>query len=118
MNETIRIYHAGFDIIETPDITRGRANADFGQGFYVSPNEEFCRRWAKHRKGGKTYINTYELDLKDLKIKRFQRDEEWFSYIYDNRYHKDDRNKDYDLIIGPIANDTIYDTFGIITSGI
>lgn len=118
MNETIRIYHAGFDIIESPDITRGRANADFGQGFYVSPNEEFSRRWAKHRKGEKTYINTYELDLKDLKIKRFQRDEEWFSYIYDNRYHKDDTNKDYDLIIGPIANDTIYDTFGIITSGI
>ncbi len=118
MNETMKIYHAGFDIIERPDIRHGRANADFGQGFYVSPNEEFSRRWAKHRKGEKTYINTYELDLKDLKILELQRDETWFSYIYDNRYHREDTNNEYDLIRGPIANDTIYDTFGIITSGI
>ena len=118
MNDTIKVFHTGFDIIETPDLKRGRANADFGQGFYVSSDEGFSRRWARYRKGQTTYINSYALDLSGLKIRRFQRDEDWFSYLYDNRHHKEDRYQDYDLIIGPIANDTIYDTFGIITSGI
>ena len=42
---------------------------------------------------------------------------QWFSYLYDNRHNKEDIYNG-DVIIGPIANDTIYDTFGIISSGI
>ena len=92
-------------------------NADFGQGFYLSDNEEFCKRWAKFRKGEETMINRYELDLNGLKVRYLKRDKEWFSYLYDNRHNKEDIYND-DVIIGPIANDTIYDTFGIISSGI
>ena len=32
--EHITLYHTGFEKIEQPDIHIGRANADFGQGFY------------------------------------------------------------------------------------
>ena len=49
-------------------------------------------------------------------IKRLKRDEEWFEFIYNNRRNNDTMPQ-YDLIIGPIANDTIYDTLGITTSG-
>ena len=111
------VYHSGFVKIEKPDIHHGRKNADFGQGFYLSDNEEFCKRWAKFRKGEETMINRYELDLNSLKVRYLKRDEEWFSYLYDNRHNKEDIYND-DVIIGPIANDTIYDTFGIISSGI
>ena len=111
------VYHSGFVKIEKPDIHHGRKNADFGQGFYLSDNEEFYKRWAKFRKGEETMINRYELDLNGLKVRYLKRDEEWFSYHYDNRYNKEDIYND-DVIIGPIANDTIYDTFGIISSGI
>ena len=111
------VYHSGFVKIEEPDIHHGRKNADFGQGFYLSDNEEFCKRWAKFRKGEETMINRYELDLNGLKVRYLKRDEEWFSYLYDNRHNKEDICND-DVIIGPIANDTIYDTFGVITSGI
>ena len=58
---------------------------DFGQGFYLSDNEEFSRRWAQERRGQTTYLNRYVLDCAGLKIKRFNKDEEWFNYIYDNR---------------------------------
>ena len=111
------VYHSGFVKIEEPDIHHGRKNADFGQGFYLSDNEEFYKRWAKFRKGEETMINRYELDLNGLKVRYLKRDEEWFSYLYDNRHNKEDICND-DVIIGPIANDTIYDTFGIISSGI
>ncbi|MBQ2583920.1 MAG: DUF3990 domain-containing protein [Erysipelotrichaceae bacterium] len=60
------VYHSGFVKIEKPDIHHGRKNADFGQGFYLSDNEEFCKRWAKFRKGEETMINRYELDLNGL----------------------------------------------------
>lgn len=39
-------------------------------------------------------------------------------YIFRNHQNKDDIFSGFDIIIGPIANDTIYDTWGIITSGL
>ena len=114
----ILLFHTGYQIIASPDITIGRRNADFGQGFYLSDNVEFSKRWARSRKGETTYLNTYELDTDGLNIKRFGRDTEWFEYIYSNRSGRDDTLAGFDVISGPIANDTIYDTWGIITSGL
>lgn len=111
------LYHTGFEIIKDPKLDIGRKNADFGQGFYLSRDIEFSKRWAKERKGTSTHINKYELLLDDLKIKEFNNDKEWFNYIFKNRNNYEDIYKDYDVIIGPIANDTLFDTFGIITSG-
>ena len=78
----IQLFHTGYDKIPEPDIHYGRANADFGQGFYLSDSEEFSKRWARARKGLTTYINCYEPDTAGLNIRNFMRDEEWFGYIY------------------------------------
>ncbi len=112
------VYHTGYQIIEKPDVHHGRKNADFGQGFYLSDDEEFSKRWARERKGIVTYLNRYELDLAGLQVKYLSRNEEWFQYIYHNRSGGADYWNEYDVMIGPIANDTIYDTFGILTAGI
>jgi len=48
-------------------------------------------------------------------IHTFKRSVDWFNYIFYNRRAKDSITAD--VIIGPIANDTIFDTFGIISSG-
>ena len=114
----MNVYHVGFSVIETPDIHFGRKNADFGQGFYVSPNKEFSQKWGKKRKGLDTVFNEYVLKEDSLNIKTFSRDKEWFDYIFNNRHNKEDYLANYDVIIGPIANDTIYDTWGILTSGL
>ena len=110
------LYHTGFQIIKNPDIYHGRKNADFGQGFYMTSDYEFSCRWAKERQGEAPVVNTYELDTSDLQLHRFSRDPDWFTYIFRNRRNQPD-SLDTDVIIGPIANDTIYDTMGIITSG-
>lgn len=112
-----RVYHTGYQVIEKPDVHYGRKNADFGQGFYLTAQSEFAGKWAKERKGQQIVLNTYELDLTGLEVQRFTRDSAWFDYIFYNRAG----SADYvsaDVIIGPIANDTIYDTLGIFTSGI
>lgn len=111
------LFHTGFQIIREPDIKAGRKNADFGQGFYLSDNIEFSKRWAREKKGLTTYLNRYELDTDGLNVKYFTRSAEWFSYIYANRTGGADSLAEYDVIAGPIANDTLYDTWGIITSG-
>ena len=112
----LRLFHAGYEVIEKPDVHYGRKNADFGQGFYTTDSEDFACRWARESKDFDIIINHYELNESDLKIKEFQRDSEWFKYIFSNRRMMPDAYSEYDLIIGPIANDTIYETFGIITS--
>lgn len=115
--DTMELYHTGFDEIREPDIRRGRSNADFGQGFYLSPDRAFSRRWATSREGMNTYQNAYTLVLDGLDVKRFSRDEDWYAYIFANRAGQPDSLADFDVIIGPIANDTLYDTGGILTSG-
>ena len=116
--KTMQLYHTGFDVIEHPDIHFGRANADFAQGFYLSDNRKFSMRWARERKGKTTYLNEYKLGITDLNIKHFKRNVEWFSYLYHNRNGYRDTLPVYDVIIGSIANDTIYDIWGITTSGL
>ncbi|MBQ7688648.1 MAG: DUF3990 domain-containing protein [Clostridia bacterium] len=118
MGRFLTLFHTGFSEIRTPDLTVGRQNADFGQGFYLSDDEEFSRRWARTRRGMETYLNRYELDTTGLLIKRFSRNEAWFDYIFSNRMGKEDALSACDVIIGPIANDTLYDTWGVLTSGL
>lgn len=112
------LYHTGYQEIREPDVHFGRKNADFGQGFYMTKDPEFAKRWARERRGRETVVNQYELDLTGLCVKTFTRDREWFEYIFRNRAHKADRYPEADIIIGPIANDTIFNTFGILTSGL
>ncbi len=113
----ITLFHSGYDIIKRPDIHRGRKNADFGQGFYTTDNQDFAYTWAREKTGFETIINIYELNEEGLKIKELKRDSDWFEYIFANRRVRPDAFSEYDIIKGPIANDTIFDTFGIITSG-
>ena len=61
----MRLYHACNEVIKNPDVHYGRKNADFGQGFYLSDDLEFSKRWAKERRGMDTVINVYELDTTD-----------------------------------------------------
>lgn len=107
----MRLYHTGSAEIRSPELHRGRKNADFGQGFYLTPDMDFACRWA----GPDAVVNEYELDETGLLIHRFSRSEDWFRYIFRNRRAVDGLSAD--VVIGPIANDTIFETFGIISSG-
>ena len=68
----MKLFHAGYEEITVPDIHRGRVNADFGQGFYLSDNHEFVSRWVREKSDSVIYINSYELDDSGLKVKSFE----------------------------------------------
>lgn len=112
------LYHTSDRIIKEPDIHRGRSNTDFGQGFYLTPDKSFAGNWARERTSADIYVNRYELSLDGLRVKEFGRDAGWFEYIFRNRRSMPDSLEGCDVIMGPIANDTLFETFGIITSGL
>ena len=105
------LYHTGEKEIRNPDIHYGRKNADFGWGFYLTKDRDFTYRWA----GQNAVVNQYEFDETGLSIQKFARGTDWFQYIFYNRRAKDVLT--VDAVIGPIANDTIFDTLGILSSG-
>ena len=105
------LYHTGKQEIRRPDIHYGRKNADFGWGFYLTPDRDFTYRWAREH----AVVNEYELDENGLDIQTFTRSVDWFQYILNNRRGSD--RLAVDVVIGPIANDTIFDTLGIMSSG-
>ena len=105
------LYHTSDREIQRPDIHIGRKNADFGWGFYLTPDKAFAHRWAREN----AVVNEYEFDESGLAIRRFPRNTDWFEYIFHNRRMQD--NLTADAVIGPIANDTIFETLGILTNG-
>lgn len=105
------LYHTSDREIREPDIHYGRKNADFGWGFYLTPDREFTYRWARDN----AVVNEYEFDESGLDVRTFSRGVDWFRYIFYNRRAKDTVTAD--VVTGPIANDTIFDTLGVISSG-
>ncbi len=117
MAETLRLYHSGYAEIRDPDVHYGRKNADFGQGFYTTDDIDFALRWAPERNASSVIVNEYILELSGLRTRRFEQDEEWFSYILANRRLKPDALEGVDVVIGPVSADTVYNTLGLFTSG-
>ena len=105
------LYHGSNTEVAVPRLLRSVRTLDFGPGFYLTPDMDFAYRWA----GANAVVNEYELDEEGLRIHRFRRGEDWFHYIFHNRRAEDSLSAD--VVIGPIANDTIFETLGIISSG-
>lgn len=113
----MKLYHGSNEDIETIDVTKGLRYKDFGKGFYVTPDKSTAIRMAQKKSrlfGGKATLITYELDeaalSSDLKVKRFPEKAtvEWLMFVYDNRDRKNTTPiHDYDIVIGPIANDGV-----------
>ena len=113
----MKLYHGSNADIETIDLTKGLRYKDFGKGFYVTPDKSTAIRMAQKKArlfGGTATLITYELDeaalSSDLKVRRFPEKAtvEWLMFVYDNRDRKNTTPiHDYDIVIGPIANDGV-----------
>lgn len=111
------LFHGSNADIEVIDLNKGLRYKDFGKGFYVTPDKSTAIRMAQKKArlfGGTATLITYELDEavlpSDLKIKRFpeKASVEWLMFVYDNRDRKNTIPiHDYDIVIGPIANDGV-----------
>ena len=113
----MRLYHGPNNDIEVIDITKSLRHKDFGRGFYLTPDRGTAVRMAQKKArlfGGMPTLITYEMDdealRSDLKVKVFPEKAcvEWLVFVDQNR----DKNfvdpiHDYDIVIGPIADDGV-----------
>ena len=118
----ITLYHGTTHDFKEIDVLRGKPFKDFGQGFYLSESYEHARSIAfRNRRiedmrlrvmGNETrlpvFVYEYEfntLEMDKLNVKRFKTaDREWLKFIIANRMNQL-RQHDYDIVIGPTAND-------------
>ncbi|MBO7540772.1 MAG: DUF3990 domain-containing protein [Bacteroidales bacterium] len=112
----MKLYHGTNADIESIDLSRGLRYKDFGKGFYATPDRATAVRMAQKRArlfGGTATLITYELDEplpQNLNIKRFPEiaSVEWFLFVDANRDRKHTTPvHNYDIVIGPIANDGV-----------
>ena len=103
---SITLYHGSNQIVDEPEIRIARYNKDFYYGFYCTLIKEQAIKWAtRYQSPG--YLNEYSYtENPELKIKKFETmTEEWLDFIADCRLGK---AHDYDIVEGPMANDTIF----------
>lgn len=100
------LYHGSMELIEHPEIRIQKYHKDFYFGFYCTLFFEQAKRWAT-RFDGHGYLNEYlYLPNDHLKINHFPKmTEEWLDFIVACRMGKP---HDYDIVEGPMANDTIF----------
>lgn len=101
------LYHGSSFKVETPKILTSGFYKDFGYGFYCTNIEKQARRWAM-TKGKNHIVNIYSYK-KDNTLKILQFDtmtEEWLDFVIACRHGTEHQ---YDIIEGPMADDTIWD---------
>ncbi len=107
------LYHGSNIEVSNPQILESDRRLDFGKGFYLTSSFEQAKRWAeltvKRRETGKATVSVFDFDdtsVSDLMILRFtQAQREWLEYVTMNRKNQIIPNDDYDIVIGPVAND-------------
>jgi len=120
------LYHGSNTVVEKPEIINGIRGLDFGIGFYTTSNHKQAIRFTENvvnrNKYGQRTVSHYEIDESELfkkcSFKKFETpDEKWLDFVAQNRTNKYNGCK-YDLIIGPVANDTVYNVINLYLDGI
>lgn len=115
-----RVYHGSIDEVVNPEIRQPNRSLDYGSGFYTTTSYEQAKRWVERRMKDKGvaigYVNIYELDeklVKNMKSLFFEKPtEEWVSFVMRNRTERNFIH-DYDVVYGPVADDSVYTQFAL-----
>lgn len=114
----IRLHHGSNVSIDTINLSLSKKGKDFGQGFYLNPNYNQAFEMAEFKVEifgeGSPLVTSFDFDQDaaseaGLSIKVFtDYSAEWAQFVVDNRNNKTDKAiHDYDIVIGPIADDKV-----------
>jgi len=123
----MKLYHGSNVIVKKPTLMPQQRALDFGPGFYTTTNKEqaiaFAQKLKERMNSEKGIVNVYEIaPIETLKQKLailefLFPDHSWLDFVLENR-NGTYRGKIYDIICGPVTNDTIYGTFIAYENGI
>ena len=117
------LYHGSNTAVEAPRLIPAKRLLDFGSAFYLTSDLEQAKKWAQRtknvRESGTPLVSVYEFDdrsLASLRVLSFASpDLDWLLYVVANRTGKE--TEQYDLVIGPVANDQAIRTVNDFQSG-
>lgn len=113
--EGIELYHGSGESVEFPEIRKTKYTKDYSWGFYCTKSYEQAYRWAerRHEEG---IVNVYSYtENSELNILKFDKmTDGWLDFIADCRAGK---VHDYDVVEGPMADDTIWNFVNEYLSG-
>lgn len=100
------IYHGSYKEIQFPEIRVHKYTKDFSWGFYCTEIKEQAEKWSN--KYTTPVVNSYRLkNIDKLNIKIFEDySDEWLEFVVSCR---SGNTHEYDVVIGSMADDTIYD---------
>jgi len=112
------LYHGSNVAIQQIDLSRSKRGKDFGQGFYLNANPgqamAMAVRTTRFLSYGQPTLSCFEFNEEEAKklgltIKIFpDYSEEWAEFVVMNRKNDSDiPAHPYDIVIGPIADDTV-----------
>lgn len=116
------LHHGSFMAIEKPDLQHSRSNVDFGKGFYLTPIAGQAAKWCERfkRRGKDGVVSHYVFDegaKGELKVLEFDAySEKWLDFVLSCRQEQDET--DYDLVIGGIADDKVFNTIELFLDGL
>lgn len=101
------LYHGSYCVVTNPEIMHGKFNKDFGDGFYITNNEQQAIRFTSKFKQRRV-INCYTLyNTKHLNVKVFETmSDDWLDFIADCRIG---RKHNYDIVEGPMVDDQVWE---------
>ena len=121
----MKLYHGSTVMVKNPSLRPGRVNTDFGKGFYTTIDYEQAARWARIRRErageGNAIVSVFEIDeallkRQDLRIMNYNGATiEWLNFVAANRRYAP--LHDYDIVLGPVANDNLYATISMYENG-
>ena len=120
------LYHGSNLEVAEPKLVPQNRFLDFGYGFYTTTNKTqaigFAAKVTRRRKEGTQTVSIYEIDevkaFKECSVLRFDGPTEaWLGFVSEHR-SGNYSGKHYDFIYGPVANDDVYTTFTLYTSGV
>lgn len=116
------LYHGSYLEIITPDLKYSRKNVDFGCGFYTTPLYEQAVKWCGKfkRRGKEGIVSKYFFDegrMHDLNVLKFETySDSWLDFVVKCRSGLD--VTDYDVVIGGVANDKVFNTVELFFDGL
>jgi hypothetical protein len=107
MENNIKLFHGSGIIVEKPQVLISGFYKDFGYGFYCTNIENQAKRWALTKRPNHI-VNIYSYIHNDeLKILNFEEmTDEWLEFVVSCRRGI---SHGYDIVEGPMADDTIWD---------
>jgi hypothetical protein len=125
LSKNIHVYHGSDILVKEPKIIQPVRALDFGIGFYTTTNINQAISFSKIVKdrnaSNQTHISVYTLNIDLLKRKNalfFDKpDKKWLDFVSENR-NGTYNGRLYEIIYGPVANDTIFKTFIAYQNGI